>query len=185
MQHTRIFAITAALLCAAALFLTGCGGAAARTEPLDYASILQQARPQEENDAYNIYYAGTDGAVNGTAGFTADLTADQIADGAQASLDLLGLDPEDCLGWAASVSQMMTQSYAVVIALPAEGRTDAVKQGLQDFIQQQMELQQNYLPDQYAIAKAAQLTTLPTGEVVLVMGPSADSELSALKEALA
>ena len=31
----------------------------------------------------------------------------------------------------------------------------------------------------------AQLTTLPTGEVVLVMGPSADSELSALKEALA
>ena len=184
MQRIRFSALLAAGLCAAALCLAGCG-AAARTEPLDYAAILQQARPQEENDAQNVYYADANGTLTGTAGYTADLTAEQLTDSAQASLDLLGLDPADCRGWAASVSQMMTQSYAVVIALPAEGRTDAVKQGLQDFIQQQMELQQNYLPDQYAIAKAAQLTTLPTGEVVLVMGPNAADELAALKTALA
>ncbi len=184
MQRTRIVCLLAAGLCAAALCLTSCG-AAARTEPLDYAAILQQARPQEENDAQNIYYAGADGTLAGTAGYTADLSEEQLASNAQASLDLLGLDPADCRGWAASVSQMMTQSYAVVIALPAEGRTDAVKQGLQDFIRQQMELQQNYLPEQYAIAKAAQLTTLPTGEVVLVMGPNAADELAALKQALA
>lgn len=184
MHRIRIFALLAALLCLSALALAGCG-AAARTEPLDYAAILQQARPEEENQAFDLFYAGADGQLAGAAGYTDQYTADQLAGISQAALELLGLDPADCRGFAASVSQMMTQSYAVVIALPADGRADAVKEGLQAFIQQQTELQQNYLPEQYAIAKAAQLTTLPTGEVVLVMGPNAADELAALKEALA
>lgn len=184
MTHLRVVSLLAALLCLSALALAGCG-AARRTEPLDYAAILQNARSEEENQAFDLFHAGPDGQLAGAAGYTGQYTADQLAGIGQASLELLGLDPADCLGFAASVSQMMTQSYAIAVALPAEGKADAVKEGFQAFIQQQMELQQNYLPDQYAIAKDARLETLPTGEVVLVMCQDADAVLAHLKEALA
>ena len=44
---------------------------------------------------------------------------------------------------------------------------------------------ENYLADQYEIAKAATVTTLPTGEVVLVCCEDSDAILAAIQEALA
>ena len=57
----------------------------------------------------------------------------------------------------------------MAIVKPAEGKTDAVKEALSSFIEAQKSAQENYLADQYAIAKAAKLNVLKCGEVILVM----------------
>ena len=44
---------------------------------------------------------------------------------------------------------------------------------------------ENYLADQYEIAKAATVTTVPSGEVVLVCCDGSDAVLAAIEEALA
>jgi len=44
---------------------------------------------------------------------------------------------------------------------------------------------EHYLEDQYAIAKAAKVEVVPSGEVVLVCCENSDAVLSAIKTALA
>ena len=85
---------------------------------------------------------------------------------------------------AFSLSLMNVQTYGVAIVMPAQNRTGAVKEALQAYIDGQKAAQQNYLPDQYAIAKAARLETLKTGEVVLVMRDGQNDVYSAIEKAL-
>ena len=87
--------------------------------------------------------------------------------------------------FAASVSGMMVQSYGIAIVKPAEGKADAVKQALQDFVTHEQMSMEHYLEDQYQIAKAAKVEVLPSGEVVLVCCENSDAVLSAIKTALA
>ena len=72
-----------------------------------------------------------------------------------------------------------------VLAHSDHGGADAVLEGLEGFVAQQRQNFQNYLADQYEIAKAATVTTLPTGEVVLVCCEDSDAILASIQEALA
>ena len=97
----------------------------------------------------------------------------------------LGLTEEDVEEAAFSVSMMNVQSYGLAIVKPADGKEAAVTEGLQTFIDGQKAAQENYLADQYAIAKAAKLDTVKSGEVVLVMCEEQDTVFSSIKNALA
>ena len=100
-------------------------------------------------------------------------------------LQVLGLTEEDVEEAAFSVSMMNVQSYGLSIVKPADGKEAAVTEGLQTFIDGQKAAQENYLADQYAIAKAAKLDTVKSGEVVLVMCEEQDTVFSSIKNALA
>ena len=100
------------------------------------------------------------------------------------SLEVLGLTAEDVESASYSVSLMNVKAYGVAIVKPAEGKTDAVKEALSGFIESQKSAQENYLADQYAIAKAAKLETLKSGEVVLVMCENQDQVFQSSETAL-
>lgn len=174
-----------ALLCLGLIVsLCACGqSASGSTEPKDYPAILTDARTAEENETHVVFYY-KDGTYTATGGYSADLTADDIAKQGLLCLQILGLDPADLAEAAFTVSLMNVDSYAMVIAKPASGKTDSVKTSLVTFIEGQKAAQQNYLPDQYAIASAARLETQKTGEVVLVMRETQDTAYEALQKAL-
>ena len=73
----------------------------------------------------------------------------------------------------------------MAIVQPAEGKAEDVQAALENYVTSQQLAMENYLADQYEIAKAATVTTLPTGEVVLVCCEDSDAILAAIQEALA
>lgn len=150
-----LIALLGVLLCVA---LAACGGKPASSgaaEPKDYASILTAARSEEDNEYQAIL------AKNA-------LTEDEAAM-AQMTLDVLGLTADQLDDYAISLSLINVRAYAVAILKPAEGQADAVKEGAEQFVKAQQQSFQNYLQDQYEVAKAAKVEQLPSGEVVLVM----------------
>ncbi len=165
--------------------LAGCGGSSASQDqtPKDYPAILTASRPQEDNDSYTVFTL-EDGAFGAVGAYADELSAEQIDTQGQLSLDMLGLSAEDIQKAAFSVSLMNVHAYGIAIVQPAEGRTDAVKQALSTFIEAQKTAQENYLPDQYAIAKAARLETVKSGEVVLVMCAGQDDVYDSIAKAL-
>lgn len=179
----RIFSLLAACLLAAGL--AACGSSPASSgEPKDYAAILTAARPAEDNENYVIFRL-KDGAYTATGGYAGDLTDEDIQSQGAMCLQLLGLAPEDVQEAVFSVNLMNVQSYGLAIVKPADGKEAAVTEGLQTFIDGQKSAQENYLADQYAIAKAARLETVKSGEVVLVMCEDQDTVFSSIKDALA
>ena len=179
----RFFSLLAA--CLFAVSLAACGSAPASSgEPKDYATILSEARPAADNDSFVIFHYA-DGAYTATGGYAGDLTDEDIQSQGAMCLQLLGLAAEDVQEAVFSVSLMNVQSYGLAIVKPADGREAAVTEGLQTFIDGQKAAQENYLPDQYAIAKAAKLDTVKSGEVVLVMCEEQDAVFSAIQDALA
>ena len=179
----RIFSLLAA--CVLALGLAACGSSPASSgEPKDYAAILTAARPAEDNENYVIFRL-KDGAYTATGGYAGDLTDEDVASQGAMCLQMLGLAAEDVQEAVFSVSLMNVQSYGLAIVKPADGKEAAVTDGLQTFIDGQKAAQENYLADQYAIAKAARLETVKSGEVVLVMCEDQDTVFSSIKDALA
>lgn len=178
----RIIAAAAAL--ALCLGLAACGSAAGSGEPKVYAAILTAARPAEDNENQVIFQL-KDGAYTATGAYADELSAEDIASQGAMCLQMLGLAEEDVAEAAFSVSLMNVQSYGLAIVKPADGREAAVTEGLQVFIDSQKAAQENYLADQYAIAKAARLDTVKSGEVVLVMCENQDTVFSAVKDGLA
>lgn len=173
----RIFSLMA--VCLLALGLAACGSSPASSgEPKDYVTILTDARPAKDNENLVIFHL-KDG------GYAADLTEEDIASQGAMCLQVLGLTEEDVEEAAFSVSMMNVQSYGLAIVKPADGKEAAVTEGLQTFIDGQKAAQENYLADQYAIAKAAKLDTVKSGEVVMVMCEEQDTVFSSIKNALA
>ncbi|HJA24732.1 MAG TPA: DUF4358 domain-containing protein [Candidatus Fournierella merdigallinarum] len=179
----RIIAAAAALvLC---LGLAACGSSPASSgEAKDYAAILTAARPAQDNENLVIFHY-KDGVYTATGGYADELSAEDIASQGAMCLQVLGLAEEDVAEAVFSVSLMNVQSYGLAIVKPADGREAAVTEGLQVFIDSQKAAQENYLADQYAIAKAARLDTVKSGEVVLVMCENQDTVFSAVKDGLA
>ena len=175
----------AALALALCLGLAACGSSPASSgEPKDYAAILTAARPAEDNENLVIFQL-KDGAYTATGGYADELSAEDIASQGAMCLQVLGLAEEDVEEAVFSVSMMNVQSYGLAIVKPAEGKEAAVTEGLQTFIDGQKAAQENYLADQYAIAKAARLDSVKSGEVVLVMCEDQDTVFSSIKNALA
>ena len=182
----RIIASLLAGLCL--LALVGCSGGskADSSTPKDYSQIIHDARSDEDNKYEMIFTKGEDGKFTAQYGYSAEYEADQLSDEvANMMMPLLGLEDDMYDDFAASVSGMMVSVYGVAIVKPAEGKADAVKQALQDFVTHEQMSMEHYLEDQYQIAKAAKVEVLPSGEVVLVCCENSDAVLSAIKTALA
>lgn len=166
-----------------ALGLAACGGSPQSSGPKDYTAILTAARPGADNDSYPVFTL-KDGAFGATGAYAAELEQADLETQASLAFQSLGLAAEDVQESAFSLSLMNVQSYGIAIVKPVQNRTGAVKDALRAFIDGQKAAQQNYLPDQYAIAKAAKLETLKTGEVVLVMRDGQADVYAAIEKAL-
>lgn len=177
--------ISLALAAALAFSFVACGGSTSTSgqSTKDYAAIISSSRDQEMNDAFNIFTL-KDGVFGSTGGYSEDLSEDEIKTQAELSLDMLGIEAEDVQDAAYSVSLMNVKAYGVAIVKPVSGKTEDVKQALSTFIEAQKSAQENYLADQYAIAKAAKLSVLKSGEVILVMCSGQDTVYNSIESAL-
>ncbi len=166
----RIFAAAlSAVLCFA---LAACGSqpAASSSGPKDYAAAITAARNDEDNEYQTILAKST-------------LTEEE-ASMAQMTLEVLGLTEDQLDDYAISLSLINVRAYAVAVLKPAEGQADAVKEGVEQFVKAQQQSFQNYLQDQYEVAKAAKVEQLPSGEIVLVMCEDAADVYGKLETAL-
>lgn len=173
------------------LALVGCGGSgssgsASSAAKKDYTQILHDARSDEDNEYEMIFTKGEDGKFTAQYGYSASYPADDLNDEIQNMLlPLLDLPEGSYTDLAASLSSMMVQSYGVAIIKPAEGKTQEVVDAMDAYIQNQQQTMEHYLEDQYQIAAAARVATVPTGEVVMVCCENSDAVMNAIKTALA
>jgi len=165
------------------LALVGCGasgssGSASSAAKKDYTQILHDARSDEDNEYEMIFTKGEDGKFTAQYGYSAEYEADQLSD--EVANMMMPL-----LGFAASVSGMMVRVYGVAIVKPAEGKTQDVVDAMEAYVQSQQKSMEHYLEDQYQIASAARVATVPTGEVVMVCCEDSDTVFENIKKALA
>lgn len=176
-------ALAALALC---LGLAGCGAAsssASQTQPVDYTQAIVDARSDTDNERDILAAkAGEDAAYTHNP---QEIPAEEAAPQAEMVLMTLGLEPAQLDEYACSVSLMNVQAYAVGIFRPAEGEAEAVQAALETYVSSIQQAFQNYLPDQYEIAKGAKVQTLGTGEVVLALCEDASGVLSAIEDRLA
>ena len=166
MSRTRIIPLLLSLA-----LLAGCGGREAgpaltaeeRTQL--YKTAIENARDAETNEAMPVL---TDG------------------DGEQLTLylDLLGLNADDMEAFALSASLMNVRAYGIAAVYPADGRETAVKEGLEGFIDRQMQSFEQYLADQFDVASKARLEILTDGTVLLVMCQDQDTVYDAIRETI-
>lgn len=182
----RIIASLLAGLCLLALVGCSAGSKADSAAPKDYSQIIHDARTDEDNEYDMIFTKGEDGKFTAIDGYSAEYEADQLSDEvANMMMPLLGLEDDMYDDFAASVSGMMVRVYGVAIVKPAEGKTQDVVDALDAYVQSQQKSMEHYLEDQYQIASAARVATVPTGEVVMVCCEDSDTVFENIKKALA
>lgn len=98
--------------------------------------------------------------------------------------ELMGLKAEDVSSFAISVSPMNVKAYGVAIVKPAEGKNEVVMKALGDWVVNKQKEFENYLPDQFEIAKSAVVTQSDDGTTVLVMCENAADVQKAIGEGL-
>ena len=154
------------------LVMAGCGDKQEEKKDLTaeertvlYQSAIENARDAEMNEAVPA------------------ITSEE-ADLAPAIFGVIGVTEEDLQAYAIAISPVNVKAYGIAAILPAEGREAVVLDGLQAFMDRQKSNFQTYLADQYAIAKAAKLETLKSGEVVLVMCENQDQVFQSIETAL-
>lgn len=105
-------------------------------------------------------------------------------DGSAFLLEMMGLKAEDMAAFGISASMMNVQAYGIAAVKPAEGKEEAVKEGLQSFIDMQKMNFEFYLADQYEVASSARLETLEDGTVLMVMAQDQDSVFESISKAI-
>ena len=168
--------------------LVGCSGGSKvdSSTPKNYSQIIHDARSDEDNKYEMIFTKGEDGKFTAQYGYSAEYEADQLSDEvANMMMPLLGLEDDMYDDFAASVSGMMVSVYGVAIVKPAEGKTQDVVDAMDAYVQSQQKSMEHYLEDQYQIASAARVATVPTGEVVMVCCEDSDTVFENIKKALA
>ena len=80
-----------------------------------YAKAITDARDDELNSAFPVMLGSEE-------------SEDEVV--AEMLLELLGFKSEDAEAYAMSVSLMNVKAYGIVVVKPAEGKADAVKDGL-------------------------------------------------------
>lgn len=163
------------LLLALTLLLSACGpkegGQTAKTpEELAqaYTDAINAARDEEMNGYFPV------------------VTNTSDADPAEQEMTfaMLGFAPEDVQAYGVSLSLMNVSAYAIVAAMPAEGKEETVKKGLESYIESQKSSFEFYLEDQYDIAASAKLDKLSDGTYLLVMSEGQDAVFDSIKTAL-
>ena len=99
-------------------------------------------------------------------------------------IEMLGFGPDDVEAAAISVSMINVKAYGVAVVKPAEGHEDVVKAGLEGFVEYQKKSFEQYLADQYEVAKAARVETLEDGTMILVMCEDQDTVYDGIVSAL-
>lgn len=100
------------------------------------------------------------------------------------ALEYVGLSGEMTSQFAISFSMMNTKAFGLAAVMPANGQQQAVVAGLNSYVARIQQMFDRYLPDQYEISKAAKVTTLSDGTVLLVMCEGQDDILANIKSAL-
>lgn len=173
MNMKRILSL--ALAAALCLGLAACGGkkeGAAKTpeELADaYSQAITDARDTEHNEAFPV---------------TTNATQDPPPY-LDMSFATLGFTAEDTKAYAVSMSLMNVNAYAIVAAMPAEGKEETVKKGLENYVEAQKSSFEFYLEEQFEIAANAKLETLDDGTLLLVMCEGQDKAFEEIKTKLA
>lgn len=173
----RIFSL---ILAMSLLTLTACSGGGASsageggTPP---ATLTAEERTQLYVDAITGARSEEDNQYNAILSSAED-------DMAEMTFQLLGVAAGDMESFAVSVSLMNVKAYGVAVIKPAEGKADAVKEGLQGFIDLQQQNFAQYLPDQHEIAQSARLEALEDGTLIMVMCEGQDAVYDAIASAI-
>lgn len=157
------------LLLTLALCLTACGG-----------EKKSDKTPAELNEAYAAAITAAQSAEERDA-FPQILPDDAMY---EPVLGVMGIAPEDITASALMVSVRGIQAYSIVAVMPAEGKADAVRKGLEGYIDNQKNTFEFYLADQYQIAADAKLEELSDGTLLLVMCQDQDAVFDSVKAAL-
>ena len=134
-----------------------------------YAKAITDARDDDLNSAFPVMLGSEE-------------SEDEVV--AEMLHELLGFKSDDAEAYAMSISLMNVKAYGIVVVKPADGRAEAVKDGLQGFIDQQCQGFELYLADQYEIAKNARLETLNDGTIVMVMCPDQDAVYDSIAKSI-
>ena len=158
-----------------------------------YAYAIRDARPAEDNE-YSEIACGDAGGEPMLAVNPNDVSAEDAASSIQMMLDTMGIDPsniqavfpakETLDAYAFSMSMMNVRAYAIGVFKPAEGQAEAVQAAVESYVSLQRKSFENYLADQYEVAKGALIKTLPGGEIVLVMSEGAADIMANLEKTL-
>lgn len=151
--------------------LTGCGGSASQT-----------AKTPEE--LTQIYADAINQSGSEMVQYNPVISEVKEDDMSAMIVESLGLTAEDMTAFGISMSMMNVKAYGIAAIMPAEGKTDAVKEALQNFIDIQRQSFEQYLADQYEIAKSARLETLSDGTVLMVMCDDSDKVFDAISAAI-
>ena len=116
--------------------------------------------------------------------FTHEGACVQKDDMADVIFELLGVTAADMSAFALSVSPMNIKAYGIAAIYPAAGKSDAVLEGLNAFIDRQKQSFEQYLADQYEIAGNARLETLEDGTILLVMCEDQDAVFDAIRDTI-
>ena len=165
--------LTLALVLALAVTgLSGCSGNGGTTS---------DKSPEELAQLYHTAITDNGGEM---VGYNPVITEKKEDDGSAMLLEMLGLDTGDMTAFGISASMMNVKAYAIAAVMPAEGKADAVKEGLQGYIDQQKSSFEMYLADQYEVAKNARLETLEDGTILMVMCEDQDTAFDAISAAI-
>lgn len=150
-----------------------------------YTAAIVASRDQETNDSLPVLGAKAgESAVYTYLPSSMENDPEAAAQMADMVMQTLTLTPDQLQQYAFSISLINVKAYGVGVFMPAEGQTEAVKAALEDFVVNQQKSFENYLADQYEIAKQAKVEVLPTGEVVLVMCENSSEAFSTIEVAL-
>ena len=158
-------------------------GGATMSEGQRYAYAIRDARPAEDNE-YSEIACGDAGGEPMLAVNPNDMSAEDAASSIQMMLDTMGIDPATLDAYAFSMSMMNVRAYAIGVFKPAEGQAEAVQAAVESYVSLQRKSFENYLADQYEVAKGALIKTLPGGEIVLVMSEGAADIMANLEKTL-
>lgn len=150
-----------------------------------YTAAIVASRDQETNDSLPVLGAKAgESAVYTYLPSSMENDPEAAAQMADMVMQTLTLTLDQLQQYAFSISLINVKAYGVGVFMPAEGQTETVKAALEDFVVNQQKSFENYLADQYEIAKQAKVEVLPTGEVVLVMCENSSEAFSTIEAAL-
>ena len=163
-----------ALCLALCLMLCACGGKPQEEKktPEELAQAYSQAITAARDEEMNQYFpVMTNTGEN-------DPTEQEMV------FSVLGFAPEDVTAYGVSLSLMNVNAYAIAAVMPAEGKEETVKTGLENYVESQKSSFEFYLEDQFAIASGARVETLDDGTLLLVMTEDQDTVLESIKTSL-
>ena len=161
-----------AVLAMSILVLSGCSG----------KSSSSQAAAKTPEELTALYAQAI--TANGGEMVEYNPVLSEVTEESAMLLEMMGLKEEDMAAFGVSTTMMNVKAYGIAAVMPVEGKTDAVKESLQGFIdQKQMEFE-FYLPDQRPIAENARLEVLEDGTVLMVMIEDQDTVFENISNAI-